>query len=107
MMTLQDKVAAVMIYPPLLLICLASTKLSFIAPFIAVLNHCPAGLQLGQFSVDRSVQPSGQPAGQTFYRSPSFKYYVKSNKIQMHQNTNVTKYKTSKNKEEKIQKDKI
>ena len=46
-MTLQNKVAAVMIYPPLLLICLASTKLSFIAPFIAVLNHCPSWATAG------------------------------------------------------------
>ena len=88
-----------MIYHPLLLICLPTTKLGFIAPFIAVLSHCPSWAAVAQFSVDRSVQPSGKPAGQrraelTFSQSPSFKYYVKSNKIQI----KATKYKTSKNK---------
>ena len=75
-MTLQNKVAAVMIYPPLLLICLASTKLSFIAPFIAVLNHCPSWVnsqcnkiqnikkQRGENTKRQNIEQAGAELGQ-------------------------------------------
>ena len=96
MITLQNKVAAVMIYHPLLLMCLPTTKLGFIAPFIAVLSHCPSWLNsqlIGQSNHQASRQVKGGQ-NQTFSRSPLFKCYVYCNKIQMHLNTNVTKYET-------------